>query len=290
MELDEALALSSGRTAERVRCWREAVPAVLEAGGLPAAAAELLADAAASVLEAYSDQREIHAWLQAVSAIAAREDLGGGFTQALVPRLVASAAASARPALTVAAKLLALRALCAVLRSNFAAAHAAASAARGGFAELVVAQGGVLHAVRDSARKPAHVRTAHAAVRSVLSSVPAAAAEYRAVLFSLEAPGAEACAMAGVLLEPRLRRRLPAEPAERDGWIKLYTSCVLGSSQPISRALADGFGPLIGTASEAEWTERLVPGALKALKRAPDAALATLPSLLGALPPSLRGG
>jgi hypothetical protein len=50
------------------------------------------------------------------------------------------------------------------------------------------------------------------------------------------------------------------------------------------------FAPVLTTATEAEWSKTLLPAALKALKRTPDAVLALMPPLLEALPATVPIG
>ena len=62
----------------------------------------------------------------------------------------------------------------------------------------------------------------------------------------------------------------------------------VNSSQPPSTHVQQSFAPLLAATSEGEWTAKLLPNTLKALKRTPDATVALLPMLLSSLPAALK--
>lgn len=112
--------------------------------------------------------------------------------------------------------------------------------------------------------------------------VKGARSRYAAAVLAIEKPGPPAYAIAGAVLDPRLRHS--DLPASRDAWLGLYASAVMGSAQPPMVGMQRAFAPVLTTATEAEWSDKLLPAVLKALKRASDAALALVPPLLESLP------
>jgi hypothetical protein len=190
--------------------------------------------------------------------------------------------------LTPSGKLFALRSLCAALRADFEAATGTAAAPRQGFTALALAKGSLLHDIEADGRRRALVRCARSAFRGVLSCANEAPGRYAAAVLALENPGPPACAIAGAVLDPRLR--LAEQPATREAWLGLYASAVIGSAQPPTVGMQWAFAPVLTTATEAEWSKTLLPAALKALKRTPDAVLALMPPLLEALPATVPIG
>ena len=277
MALASALALAAENSSKtRCRCWREAVPAALDAGPAAAAEAAEVAAAVVATLELYSDSPSSLALEAAVGALARRADLGAEFARTLAARVVALSTGP-RP-MTPLGQLSALRVLCCALRANF---EAAAGAGRD-FDELVLAQGRMLHSVLGATRRPALGRAALAALHTLFGAVSEAAARYAAVLLALATPTAESCALAAALLGRRRRAgEALAEDARRAGWLAHYAAAAFGSSAV--RGAANGFAPLLGTATQSEWADALLPAALKGLRRTPDAALAPLAALIDSL-------
>ena len=282
--MDIALSKSASRSHAAIReCWLEAVPAACDslAPSDVAAAVSALTAAVLEALESYAHSRTSDAMISAIASISKRpEGVGPALVSALVPRLLAVAGGAKPTVVSVGGRTLALRAICAALRGNFAASAGTAAAPIDGFNELIVAQGALLHAIHDAARRPALERAAHSALRGMLSAVPEAAPRYTRVVLNLEAPGAEAVALAGVLLEaPTRRAAAAASPSpdplteHRSGWVQLYATAVLGASQPPSAHATAAFNRVLCGTSEEEWRTTLLPAATRALKRTPDAAI-----------------
>jgi hypothetical protein len=286
LTLDAVLTLTRARSIEtRIHCFSEAIPQALSTD-VPSDAVALLSDTIVSLLEVYDDSRSTHACLQAIGALGRRSDFGPDFVRALVARLLAETSSSVP--LTPSGKLFALRSLCAALRADFEAATGTAAAPRQGFTALALAKGSLLHDIEADGRRRALVRCARSAFRGVLSCANEAPGRYAAAVLALENPGPPACAIAGAVLDPRLR--LAEQPATREAWLGLYASAVIGSAQPPTVGMQWAFAPVLTTATEAEWSKTLLPAALKALKRTPDAVLALMPPLLEALPATVPIG
>ena len=287
--LADVLPLVLSRSDVAVReCWREAVPRACS-NLQPADVADAAASLSSTVLqcvEIYSHSRTSDAMIYSVGIVARQGDaMGATFASALTKRILA-ATAGPKPALSSPmARLLGLRALCAATAGQFATLAGSKEAPADGFGELVLAQGALLHALREDSRRPALARAAHTAVCGLVRSVPEAAPRYASVLLALESPGAEAVALAGVLLDPRMRRDLQAmSSSDRAAWLALYSAAVLGAAQPPSAHASGAFKRLLGSATADEWSGSLLPAALRALKRTPDASVPTLAALLDALP------
>ena len=265
-----ALANSSSLSA-RQRGWHEIQAAPLDGeGDLP-----LVVQALVDILDVYADSQSCHAALLAVTGLARRADVGAAFVGALVARLASTSADS------VLGKLFALRLLCrALCGGHFEAIAGSATAPLDGFGEVIFAQSRLLCACVVDARRKSLRLAAAAAMRS-LFRVEAARLRYAAWLLALEAPGAEACVMAGVLLDPRVQS-LTAAP-DRSAWLRFYAAGVLGAPQPHSARLTDAFAPVLQTVTSDEWEGILLQPVLKALKRTPDAAATSVTALLDAL-------
>ena len=269
-------------------------------------AAAALAAAIVDTLEACADSRTSDAMITSISSILQKKSIGSELALALVLRLQA-ATGGAKPAVVSAAgRTLALRAMCAALRGQFGALAAA-----DGFNELVLSLGGLLHSIREANRRPALEKAAHSAACAMVAAVPEAGGRISTSLLSLDTPGEGAVALAGVLLDPRSRARpvkkakrgpdqqgVPREPAppvpppllttQRGEWIALYASAVLGAAHPPSAHATRAFVPLLASATDDEWSTRILPASLKAMKRTPDAALAALHTCISALPPAME--
>ena len=266
----DALSLADARSyACRRQCWREGVPQALGERA-PEGAAAALVDALAEVIEVYGDSRSSHEWLLSLSAVASRDDIGASVVNTMLSRLLALAQARQTPS----AQLLTLRGLSRLFVANYGAANECAAARKGGIAEVVLCMGTLLHGIQQHSRRATLARAGAAAVRSVLLASKQAAGVFAKVLFAVESPGVEAAALAGVILDARAQ--VPIHPSARDQWIALYVAAVLGPNTPPPPASHRAFVPLLATASEEEWTGKLLPAALRALKRTPDAAVENL--------------
>jgi len=147
------------------QCWLEVVPQAcseLRPADTPAAALAIAATVA-EVLEMYSDGSTSSAMISAVAGIARMEAIGGAFASALVARLLAATSGSKPAVASTTGRTLALCALCAALRGQFSMLAGPADAPCDGFSDLVIAQGGLLHAIREAGRRPALERAACAA-------------------------------------------------------------------------------------------------------------------------------
>ena len=290
--LASAIALSASRSKlEKQTAWNEIIPAALdEASVAPEEAANLLVDAVMYQLERDDSQ---HVLLHAIEDICRRSDVGEAFAKALAPRIISSTDVKS---MSASAAVLALRASCAALRGNFSAIASNAA----GFRSILLAQGSLLHRAREAGAKPALLHAADVAARGALRQ-PDASPKYRRRC-SPSRRRAWRCALAGALstLAPRTTRRPyrarsasrrwrsgctrrpPPPPPPREKRLTFYASAVLGSSP--SAHVHAGFAPLLAKATTEEWSGVLQPAVLKALKRTPDAAVASLVALLGSLP------